>query len=81
MPRDSFTGEEIPKGMGHMYVLKDGTVYWFLNQKSEKNFLKLRRSPSETKWTSIYRKEKATRMKAKEKGGAKHGKDSNNNKA
>ena len=43
MPKDSFSGKEIPRGMGHMYVLKDGTVYFFLNQKSEKNFKKLGR--------------------------------------
>jgi ribosomal protein L24E len=81
MPKDSFTGEEIPKGKGHMYVLKDGTVYWFLNQKSEKNFLKLRRTPSKTKWTSIYHREKITRIKATKKEVAKHGKNSDNNKA
>ena len=59
MPQDSFSGVEIPKGRGHMYVKKDGTIYWFLNQKSEKNFLKLKRSPSKTKWTNTYHKEKA----------------------
>ena len=67
MPKDSFSGKDIPKGLGHMYVLKDGTTYWFLNQKSEKNFLKMRRSPSKTKWTDTYHKEKATRLKSKEK--------------
>ena len=67
MPKDSFTGQEIPKGTGHMYVLKDGTIYWFLNQKSEKNFIKLGRIPAETKWTDLYHREKATRLKAAEK--------------
>lgn len=67
MPKDSFTGQEIQKGTGHMYVLKDGTVYWFKSQKTEKNFLKMRRVPAKTKWTNMYHREKETRLKAKEK--------------
>lgn len=65
MPKDSFTGEEIPKGKGLMYVLKDGTVYWFKSKKSEKNLIKLKRMPSKTKWTLTYEKEKKIRMKEK----------------
>ena len=66
MPKDHFTGEEIPKGTGHMYVKKDGTVYWFKNQKTEKNFLKLKRNPTKTKWTNAYHKNKAIKKKTKE---------------
>ncbi len=80
MPKDSFTGEEIPKGKGLMYVLKDGTVYWFKNKKSEKNMIKLKRSPSKTKWTEIYEKEKKIRMK-ENKGEKPHGKNTGDNKA
>ncbi len=64
MPIDSFSGQPIAKGTGLMYVKKDGTTYWFANRKSEMNFMKLGRIPSETKWTSTYHKEKGIRLKA-----------------
>ncbi len=64
MPMDTFTGKEIPKGMGLMYVKKDGTVYWFADKKSEKNFLRMNRTPSETKWTNFYHKEKQIKLKS-----------------
>ena len=64
MPVDSFSGQLIPKGQGLMYVRKDGTTHWFANRKSEKNFLKLGRTPAKTKWTNTYHKEKAIRLKA-----------------
>jgi len=66
MPKDSFSGETIPKGTGHMYVKKDGTVYWFRNQKTEKNLLKLKRKPNETKWTEASLREKEIKSKSKE---------------
>ena len=65
MPTDSFTGKEIPKGRGMMYVKKDGTVYWFAEKKSEKNFLRMNRTPSETKWTNFYHREKEIKRKSK----------------
>jgi len=65
VPTDFFSGKEIPKGKGLMYAKKDGTVYWFRNKKSEKNFLKLKRSPAETKWTNQYHKEKAIAQKSR----------------
>ncbi len=72
MVKDSFSGEEIPKGSGHMYVKKDGTVYWFKNTKTEKNFLKLKRAPSKTKWTNAYHRDKEIKKKSAEaKEGAK----------
>ena len=71
MPIDSFTGKEIPKGRGMMYVKRDGTVYWFADKKSEKNFMKLRRNPTETKWTNFYHKDKAIKAKSKEAAAAK----------
>ena len=64
MPIDSFSGKQIPKGKGLMYVLKDGKVYWFANRKSEKNFTKLGRIPHETKWTDLYHRDKAIRLKS-----------------
>ena len=55
MPKCSFSGEEIKKGTGIMYVLNDGKILWFRNSKSMKNYLKLKRKPLETRWTKIYR--------------------------
>lgn len=66
MPTDAFTGEEIEKGKGHMYVKKDGTVLWFKNMKTEKNFLELKRNPVKTKWTKPYHRDKEIKKKAKE---------------
>ncbi len=82
MPVDFFTKKEIPKGKGHMYVKKDGTVYWFASNKKEKNFLKLNRKPAKTKWTNVYHDEKKIKLssekskKKKIKGSA--GKSSKN---
>ena len=52
MPYCSFSNEEIPKGTGEMYVLRDGTVLHFCNSKCQKNYVKLRREGRRTKWTS-----------------------------
>jgi len=76
MPTDSFSGKEIAKGRGMMYVKKDGTIYWFAEKKSEKNFLKNNRVPSKTKWTNFYHREKEIKLKsaaasAAKKAGAK----------
>lgn len=57
MVKCSFTGKEIPKGKGIMYVKKDGKILYFLNSKCEKNFLKLNRKPIKTKWSELYKKE------------------------
>ncbi|HZX19659.1 MAG TPA: 50S ribosomal protein L24e [archaeon] len=75
MPKDSFTGQEIPKGTGHMYVKKDGTTYWFKNQKTETNFLKLKRNPVKTKWTNAFHRDKEIKLKAQktEKAGKEKG--------
>ncbi|MFT4302960.1 MAG: 50S ribosomal protein L24e [Candidatus Woesearchaeota archaeon] len=54
MVKCSFSGEEIPEGTGIMYVKKDGKILYFKNKKCEKNFLKLKRKPRETKWTKDF---------------------------
>jgi len=56
MVKCTFSGQEIPEGTGIMYVKKDGKVLHFKDRKSEKNFLKLKRKPRETKWTTHYAK-------------------------
>ena len=58
----SFCGHEIEPGTGKMYVLKDGTVYYFCSSKCQKNMLKLNRIPRKVRWTKAYRKEKEIRL-------------------
>jgi len=52
MPYCSFSNDDIPKGTGHMYVYKDGTVLNFCNSKCMKNYLKLNREGRLVKWTN-----------------------------
>lgn len=54
MPKCSFSGEEIKKGTGKMFVKDNGTVLWFKNSKCEKNYLKLKRDARKFKWTKFY---------------------------
>lgn len=51
MVKCSFSGEEIPRGTGIMYVTKTGRVLFFKNRKAEKNMMQLRRIPRRTRWT------------------------------
>jgi large subunit ribosomal protein L24e len=68
--KDSFTGKEIPRGTGLMYVKKDGSISYFGDKKSEKNVLKLKRKPTKTKWTETYHSEKTkAKQKSTKKGG------------
>lgn len=62
MVKCSFSGKEIPKGTGKMYIQKDGKVLYFANSKAEKNYLKHGRKPARTKWTGQYHEEKAIRL-------------------
>jgi large subunit ribosomal protein L24e len=39
-----------------MFVRKDGTVMWFVNNKAQKAFLKLGRDARQLKWTGAYKK-------------------------
>jgi large subunit ribosomal protein L24e len=59
MPKCTFSGKDIPKGQGIMYVRKNGQILWFLNSKCERNFLKLNRKPVNYKWTTSYKKKSA----------------------
>ena len=56
MVKCTFAGVEIPRGQGIMYVKKDGKILYFLNSKSENNYLKLGRKAIHTKWTTKYMK-------------------------
>lgn len=53
MVKCSFSGKEIPKGQGIMYVHKDGQIRWFFNSKCERNYM-LHRKPIHYKWTTAY---------------------------
>ena len=52
MPYCAFSNDEIPKGTGTMFVLKDGTVLHFCNSKCMKNFIHLKREGRLVKWTN-----------------------------
>lgn len=56
MVRCSYTRKTIEPGTGKMFVRKDGTVLWFINNKAQKSFLKLGRDARELKWTKAYQK-------------------------
>lgn len=55
MPRCSFSGKDIPKGQGLMYVKKDGTILYFYGSKEKKNYLTLGREGRRQKWTPAAR--------------------------
>ena len=57
MPRCTFCGVEIERGTLKLYVYTSGKTANFCSRKCEKNLLKLKRKPLETKWTETYRKE------------------------
>ncbi len=54
MVKCSFSGKEIKKGTGKMYVLDNGQVLHFESSKCEKNYLKLKRDSRKFKWTTSY---------------------------
>lgn len=59
MVKCSFSGKEIPRGTGKMFVRKNGQILWFLNSKCQKNYLHLHRKPVNYKWTKHYIKGEA----------------------
>ena len=48
-----------------MVVRNSGRIYYFLNGKNMKNFMKLGRKPQKTKWTEAARKLKDQRVDSK----------------
>ncbi len=63
----SFSGKEIPKGCGLMYVKKDGTIFYFKGSKERKNFLNLKREGRRQKWTPASREFKESQKVKKVK--------------
>jgi large subunit ribosomal protein L24e len=51
----SFCGEEVERGIGILFVKRDGTTLNFCSRKCEKNLLKLGRNPRKLKWTARYK--------------------------
>jgi len=56
MVKCSFCGKEIEKGTGKMYVKKDAKILNFCTNKCEKNLIKLKRKPIQTRWSKLYKK-------------------------
>jgi len=48
----SFCNEEIAKGTGEIYVLRDGTPQNFCSSKCKANFVKLGREGRLSRWTN-----------------------------
>ncbi|MEM3609300.1 MAG: hypothetical protein QXO21_00400 [Candidatus Anstonellales archaeon] len=55
MVKCSYTGKEIPKGKGIMYVKRNGQILFFINSKAKKNYF-MGRNNKKLKW--IIKKEK-----------------------
>ncbi|MBI2140157.1 50S ribosomal protein L24e [Candidatus Woesearchaeota archaeon] len=56
MVKCSFCGDILKPGTGKMFVLIEGKALYFCTMKCEKNMLKLKRKPYETRWTKLYKK-------------------------
>ena len=56
-----FCGAEIEPGKGWMYVLADGTIWYFCSSKCAKNMLHLGRKPERARWTAKARELKQKR--------------------
>ncbi len=48
----SFCGDELARGMGTIFVKKDGTTYFFCSSKCKRNLLNLKREGRRQKWTT-----------------------------
>ena len=59
----SFCGNAIEPGTGKMFIKKDGTVYYFCNNKCKKNRVDLGRVPRRTRWTVRHAELKATALR------------------
>ena len=56
MEKCSFCGETIRRGIGKIFVKKDGKMLYFCSNKCEKNMFKLKRKAINLKWTKNYMK-------------------------
>lgn len=51
-----FCGSEIKKGTGTLYVYKSGKSSWFCSMKCQKNLLRLKRKPLQTRWSKLFKR-------------------------
>ena len=56
MAKCTFCGNVIEPGTGKMFVKVDGKIFYFCNSKCERNMLRLKRKPYETRWTKHFEK-------------------------
>tara|TARA_B100000315_G_scaffold256691_1_gene303255 strand:+ start:1448 stop:1642 length:195 start_codon:yes stop_codon:yes gene_type:complete len=63
MVKCTFCKNELEKGIGKMFVKKDGTILYFCSMKCEKNAHKLHRNPRKVKWTETARADKTKEVK------------------
>jgi large subunit ribosomal protein L24e len=52
MPKCTFCGIVMLRGVGKMFVQKDAKILYFCSLKCEKNMLKLKRKPITTRWSN-----------------------------
>jgi large subunit ribosomal protein L24e len=57
MAKCSFCGNQLKPGTGKLYAKADGKIYYFCCNKCEKNMLKLKRKPLQTKWTKYFKRQ------------------------
>lgn len=63
MVKSTFSGKEIPKGTGLIYVKKDGSTLYFASNKEKTSYLDKKYRPHKTKWTNEYHLDKKRRKK------------------
>jgi large subunit ribosomal protein L24e len=71
MPKCTFCGNQIERGMGKMFIYNNGKIDHYCSNKCEKNYTKLNRKPLRVKWTEAYRKEKQAGNRGREKSAGK----------
>jgi large subunit ribosomal protein L24e len=64
----SFCKRDIEPGTGKMYILRDGTTYYYCSNKCNKHHLKLKHEPREVKWTLQSIRERKGQEVVSEKG-------------
>lgn len=64
----TFCKRDIEPGTGKMYILRDGTTYYYCSNKCNKHHLKLKHEPREVKWTMQSIRERKGQEVVSEKG-------------
>lgn len=64
----SFCRRDIEPGTGKMYILRDGTIYYYCSNKCNKHHLKLKHEPRKVRWTIVSVRERKGEPVVSEKG-------------